>query len=160
MDETEWAASHDPEAMLRRLSRQGRMGALWNFATDCCRHVYERLPGPRFRRVVELAEDMGRGRATWEMLDETLHLASRAMDKLVARHQDAADPAEQELLNRQIGEARIVWVFEFQDGYEAALAASRHLIEWADDAEGERIRQSALLRRLVPDPTQASEPES
>ena len=160
MDEAEWAASPDPDAMLRWLSRQGRMDVLWDFAVRCGRYLYEDLPGSRFRRVVELADNRGRGLATWEMVDEALHRASRAMKKLIARYRDSDDTGEQERLNRQIGAGNIVWVFEFQDGYEAALAASHHLIEWAAGAEEERIRQAALIRQLVPDPSQASEPEA
>lgn len=50
--------------------------------------------------------------------------------------------------------ARMVFAFEFQDGFDAALYISRHLIEWAADPSGEQLAQVVQLRDLVPDPSQ------
>jgi hypothetical protein len=75
MDEQQWLASADPQAMLRRLIRgqdvwpinpydpvhSGRHPLasdrkLRLFACACCRQVWDRLTDPRSRRAVEVAE--------------------------------------------------------------------------------------------------------
>jgi hypothetical protein len=64
MTEAEWLAATDPEQMLPRLwdtisDRKRRL-----FECACCRGVWDRLPDPRSRLVVEVAERLADGATT------------------------------------------------------------------------------------------------
>jgi hypothetical protein len=153
----EWQNATDPEAMLRWLSKQGYVEALWSFTVAGCRRVWDKLPGPHFRKVVEVGAQLGQGMATWHMVDDSLADASRALKRLERKYSKMEDPSEQAEVNRRIGAAQIVFAFEFQDGREAALSVSKNLIEWATDIKAEMSVQVSLLRDLVPDPSLKTE---
>src|SRR2546423_1301550 len=52
MTTAEWQASADAPAMIDWLEKQGYAAPLWEFATACCRRVWDELPGDAFRRRV------------------------------------------------------------------------------------------------------------
>jgi hypothetical protein len=95
-------------------------------------------------------------------LEMKLARASGRASNFVGSFSDDADWSEsrtalsaagQDDLNRQIGLARGVFAFEFQDGAEAAAFISDHLLQWSTDETVERATQADLLRQLVPDPS-------
>ena len=153
MTAAEWRASADPATMIRWLSRQGGFESLWDFVIGCSVRIRDRLPGPAFRRVLDLGAQVGRG-VTWSAVDDALAEASDALDQLERKLRGPEQPAERQRLNREIGYGRAVFAFEFQDSEEAAAYISNHLLEWSPDPAAERREQADLLRRLVPDPSQ------
>jgi hypothetical protein len=72
MTTLEWQTSSDPQVMLRWLSRQGYMDALWLFTIASTRRFLGDSPMPKFIKVVDLAEQAGHGQASWKMVDEAL----------------------------------------------------------------------------------------
>src|SRR4051812_36299273 len=113
MTEAEWRTATDPQRMIRWLSHQGQTDALWDFTVACCRRIWDQLPGESFQRVVERAEQVGRGFARWEMVEDDLHEAYQALDRLERKLLKAKEGAEQDRLNRAIGYGRAVFAFEF-----------------------------------------------
>jgi hypothetical protein len=152
MEPSEWATSTDLNAMLTFLNTRGLPGALWLFTVRCCQRVEKRLPGKVFREVLSIAEDRVRGSATWEMLDEAPADAATRLDKLTAKYQEMEDGEEYERLGRKLDAAQAVFVFQHQDGLEAAEAISHYFFERAEDRRAEESRQAELLRGIVPDP--------
>lgn len=153
MTAAEWRDSTDPPAMIRWLSRHGGFEALWDFAIACSARIRERLPGPAFRRVIDLGAQVGRG-ATWAEVQDALADASDALDRLERKLRRTQDTKDVERLNMEIGYGQAVFAFEFQDSEEAAAFISNHLIEWSPDPSAERLEQTDLLRKLVPVPTE------
>ena len=177
MTEAEWRACTDPRAMIALIDRQGGFEKLWDFTVACCLRFRDQLSSMVFQRVVDLGDQHGKGLATWRMVDDALAeagteltgmemklaRASARTSNIVGSFTDDADwseartalsAAEQDNLNRQIGLARGVLAFEFQDGAEAAAFISDHLLQWSTDETTERAKQADLLRQLVPDPSQ------
>src|SRR5262245_34230331 len=69
MNESEWLACDDPDAMLKFLGKKYSPRKLRLFACACCRTVWYGL-GPVSRRAVEVAERFADGQATLPELDE------------------------------------------------------------------------------------------
>jgi hypothetical protein len=150
MTEAEWQSSSDPAAMIDWLSQQGYVAALWQFATDCCRRVWDDLPSDVFRRVVVHAETVGA-----HDIDDVLGDARQALEKLERRFHKVDDEEEQARLSRRIGYGRLVFAFDDQDSAGVAGSISNDLLEWAEDPETEQRTQADLLRTIVPDPSQS-----
>ncbi|HET6248266.1 MAG TPA: hypothetical protein VFE47_11255 [Tepidisphaeraceae bacterium] len=137
--------STDIPAMIRWLARQGNNEALYRFTIACCRRIWGELPEP-CQRVVEHAERVG-----VHDIDDVLADASKAIAKLERQFHKSADETEQARLSRQIGFARMVFAFEFQDVSEMAGSISNDLIAWAKDPAAERSVQADLLRDCADD---------
>lgn len=149
----DWLTSADPRRMIDWLEAQGYGPLLWDFAIVCCRRMWNELPGESFRRVVEHVEQIG-----IRDVEDPLHAASEALDKLERRLRKATSSRDQSKLNRQIGYANMVLVaFDQQDGASAAGTISGDLLAWAEDGTAEARLQAASLRDLVPDPSQRNE---
>src|SRR5438045_9063577 len=73
MTEADWLGTSDPAPLLRFVAYRLTDRPQLLFMAGCCRRVWDLLTDPRFRRVVELAEDVADGRAT----DEALTVASQ-----------------------------------------------------------------------------------
>src|SRR6266566_3007260 len=69
MNESEWLACEDPDAMLKFLGKKYSPRKLRLFACACCRSVWP-LFSDRGRRAVEVAELFADGRASVRELDE------------------------------------------------------------------------------------------
>jgi hypothetical protein len=145
----EWNNCADPQAMMHWLDAQGYHDALWAFAAAGCRRLWDDLPGPEFRKVVVLAEQIGCGLATWAMIDDALLAAAGALERLERKCRAAGV----EQWNRRLVAADAVFVFGFQDALAAAGSISRHFLEVLTDPASERLAQAELLRRLAPDPS-------
>jgi hypothetical protein len=63
MTEAEWRACLDPEKMLAFLGDRASARKLRLFAVACCRRIWPRLPGPDWRRAVEVCERFADGQA-------------------------------------------------------------------------------------------------
>ncbi|HYH68449.1 MAG TPA: hypothetical protein VD866_27395 [Urbifossiella sp.] len=79
MSESEWATATEPHPMLVFLWSVGvSPRKLQLFAAACCRRVWHRLPDPRSRRAVEVAERYADGEATVEEVTAAREEAVRA----------------------------------------------------------------------------------
>jgi hypothetical protein len=149
----DWLTSADPMRMIDWLEAQGYGTLLWDFAIACCRRIWNELPGESFRRLVEHVEQVG-----IRDVDDPLHQAMEALDKVERRLRKATSSSEESRLNRQIGYANMVLAaFDQQDGASAARSISEDLSAWAEDRTTEAQLQAASLRDLVSDPSQRNE---
>src|SRR5207248_299548 len=77
MTEADWLGTSDPAPLLRFVAYRLTDRPQLLFMAGCCRRVWDLLTDPRFRRVVELAEDVADGRATEEALTAASEEAPR-----------------------------------------------------------------------------------
>lgn len=143
MTAAEWDTASDPCQMLIRVRFLAPGHKLTRFACECCRRIWDLIPGDDVRRIVEATEDMLEGKLSrdeWDVLGDVL--TESRMEGLSAPARSAADA---------VGEL-------FEPGFDAAFAGSLCAAEArAGDTEGpayeaERAAQAALLRELLGNP--------
>lgn len=148
MTAEEWETAADPEPMLTRVRFHVSSQQFTRFACECCRRIWDLIPGDDVRRIVEATEEMLQDKLSQEERDEFFDVldASR-MESLSGTARSAADA---------VGEL-------FDPGFHAAFNASLGAAEAraGGTSEGpaytaERAAQAALLRELLGNPLRNS----
>ena len=147
MTQDEWESSRDPKTMIWWLKELSYVDELWDFTIECCRSIEPELRSGPFRRIAEHILCIGK-----QGVDYWLGEVTADIERLERRFHKSNDPVEQERLNRQLGFARMLFVFQHQDAPSAAVEISDDLLNWAEDIDVERQQQADLLREFVPFP--------
>lgn len=149
MEETQWLATEDPQAMLMHLhgcvspSGQTAGGSYWQrklrlFACACCRAVWHLLTDERSRRAVEVAERYADGEAT----DGERSLA-------IGMLLNTEESASEEALNGLDSFLLPAWCVNREDTLPGNAA---HYLERATRLGLPPAAQAALLRDVVGNP--------
>jgi hypothetical protein len=140
----EWETAADPEPMLIRVRFHVSKEKFTRFACECCRRIWDLIPGDDVRRIVEATEELLQDKFGQEVRDEFFDVLDEArMESLSGAARSDAD-AVAEL---------------FELGFDAAFCASLGAAEAraGGTSEGpaytaERAAQAALLREMVGNP--------
>ena len=143
MTAAEWDTAPDPSPMLIRVRFLAPQHKLTRFGCECCRRIWDLLPGDDVRRIVEATEDLLEDKLSREERDGLFDVLTESfMADLSGAARSAADA---------VGEL-------FEPGFDAAFAGSLCAAEArAGGTEGpayaaERAAQAALLRDLLGNP--------
>ena len=82
MTEADWFAATDPAPPLRHVELRFTDRLRLLFMAGCCRRIWHLLTDERFRRVVEVAEDVAEGRATEAELQGASEQAPRPGNRM------------------------------------------------------------------------------
>jgi hypothetical protein len=144
MTAAEWETAADPEPMLTRVRFHVSKQKFTRFACECCRRIWDLIPGDDVRRIVEATEELLQDKLGQEERHEFFDVLDEArMESLSGAAWSAADA---------VGEL-------FEPGFHAAFSASLGAAEAraGGTREGtaytaERAAQAALLRELLGNP--------
>ncbi len=144
MTAEEWETAADPEPMLIRTRFHVPNHQFTRFACECCRRIWDLIPGDDIRRIVEATEELLQGILSQDERYEFFDVLDQPrMESLSGAARSAEDA---------VGEL-------FELGFDAAFCASRGAAEAraGGTSEGpaytaERAAQAALLRELVGNP--------
>jgi hypothetical protein len=144
MTAEEWETATDPEPMLTRVRFHVSNQEFTRFACECCRRIWDLIPGDDVRRIVEVTEKLLQDKLSREERDEVFDVLDETrMGSLSGAARSAADA---------VGEL-------FELGFHAAFRASLGAAEAraGGTREGppytaERAAQAALLRELIGNP--------
>jgi hypothetical protein len=144
MTAAEWETASDPSPMLKRVRFQLPNEKFTRFACECCRRIWDLMPGDEVRRIVGATEEVLQDKLSRDERDEFFAVLTESfMESLSGAARSAADAA---------GEL-------FELGFYAAINASGPAAEARAGGapEGsayaaERAAQAALLRELVGNP--------
>jgi hypothetical protein len=144
MTASEWETACDPSPMLNRVRFHVPNQMFTRFACECCRRIWDLMPGDDVRRIVEATEDVLQDKLNRDERDEFFAVLTESfMESLSGAARSAPDAA---------GEL-------FELGFHAAFAVSLHAAEARAGGAteepayaAERAAQAALLRELLGNP--------
>jgi hypothetical protein len=133
MNETDWLTGDDPQAMLEHLKRTRRIHRtpagkrkLRLFLCACFRNLWQYLPDPRTRAVVELAEELADAPINTDKInevEESAQLAHWNAQKVSARKTDDLRPRDVSIAFL----AALVHVVLEPEPWRAAASAARQI---------------------------------
>lgn len=136
MNQKQWLAGTDPEAMVAYLYDQGHDRKLRLFGCACARQVWDMVKGKPFRQAVETAERFADGRAD----KKELEAARLAAGRMLYQRSDAGVQ----------GEAYCALSAATATTSGSGTAAMTPL--WVLDTQKQRIWQIALLHEIFGNP--------